>query len=125
MAQQTNIRKEYKKDLSKEKNDTPFIQVDKHGDPLSNFMFNLKRQFKKAKGLKFGRLFFGNPSKQPPSNSPINIIGATKTVLRTDYAILKDEKSLLPNKRSGLKNARSIKVKQNNPAKTNKPKLRL
>lgn len=129
MAQETNIKKEYIKDLSKEKtkekNNTPFIQVDKHGDPVSNFIANFKRQFKDAKGLGLSRLFGGKRAKpQKQAAKPESLIGATKTVFRSDLKNNDNGQSVQTNKKTAVRIGNSVKTQQARP-KTKKPKLKL
>ena len=71
----------------KEKENSPLIQVDKQSDPISNFIANLKRQFREAKGLiDWNRLFGGKRTEQQKQTSePESIIGATKTLIRSDF----------------------------------------
>lgn len=52
MAQKVTTDKERKeKELIGKKESSPLIQIDKQGDPISNFITNFKRQFREAKGL--------------------------------------------------------------------------
>lgn len=52
MAQNVNIKKEQKEsELLRDKDKALFMQVDKQGNPLSNFLSNFKRQFEKTEGL--------------------------------------------------------------------------
>ncbi len=109
----------------KEKEHSPLIQVDKQSDPISNFITNFKRQFKETKGLGLGRLFGGKrveQKKQPAE--PESIIGATKTVMHSDFK--NDEKSqvIQTNKKPALKKDNTIITQQFRP-KSNKPKLGL
>ena len=126
MAQKVITDKERKeKELSNKKEDTPFMQVDKNSDPISNFIANFKRQFKDTKGLGLGRLFGGKrveQKKQPAE--PESIIGATKTVMHSDFK--NDEKSqvIQTNKKPALKKDNTIITQQFRP-KSNKPKLGL
>ena len=65
MAQKVNTNKERKEnELSEKKKNAPFMQVDKHSDPISNFISNFKRQFKDTKGLGLGKLFGGKRVEQ-------------------------------------------------------------
>ncbi|WP_282638616.1 hypothetical protein [Sphingobacterium thalpophilum] len=93
MAQKALTDKERKeKELPEKKKDAPFMQVDKNSDPISNFIANLKRQFKETKGLGLGRLFGGKRTEpQKQTAEPESIIGATKTVMRSDFK--NDEKA--------------------------------
>ncbi len=60
MAQKTITEKERKEnELSEKKKNTPFMQIDKHSDPISNFITNFKRQFKDTKGLGLGQAVRG------------------------------------------------------------------
>ena len=49
MAQKVNTNKERKEnELLEKKKNTPFMQIDKHSDPISNFFTNFKRQFESS-----------------------------------------------------------------------------
>jgi len=126
MAQKTITEKERKEnELSEKKKNTPFMQVDKHSDPISNFITNFKRQFKDTKGLGLGKLFGGKRvEQQKQTTEPESIIGATKTVLLSDFK--NDEKSQIvqKNKKPALKADNAIKPRQAFQ-KNNKPKLGL
>ena len=125
MAQKTITEKERKENELSEKKNTPFMQVDKHSDPISNFITNFKRQFKDTKGLGLGKLFGGKRvEQQKQTTEPESIIGATKTVILSDFK--NDEKSQIvkKNKKPALKIGNAIKPQQARP-KNNKPKLKL
>lgn len=126
MAQKTIVEKERKeKELSEKKKNTPFMQVDKHSDPISNFITNFKRQFKDTKGLGLGKLFGGKRvEQQKQTTEPESIIGATKTILLSDFK--NDEKSQIvqKNNKPALKTDKAIKPQQA-LQKNNKPKLGL
>ncbi|ODS89216.1 MAG: hypothetical protein ABS44_04900 [Chryseobacterium sp. SCN 40-13] len=126
MAQKTITEKERKEnELSEKKKNTPFMQVDRHSDPISNFITNFKRQFKDTKGLGLGKLFGGKRvEQQKQTTEPESIIGATKTVMRSDFK--HDEKSQIvqKNKKPALKTDNAIKPQQT-LQKSNKPKLGL
>lgn len=127
MAQKATIDKERKeKEQIKKKEHNPLIQVDKHGDPISNFIANFKRQFREAKGLlNWGKLFGGKrtePPKQPAE--PESVIGATKTVIRSDYKNAENSQAVQVNKKPALRMGNTIKTQQARP-KNNKPKLGL
>ncbi|VEE10557.1 Uncharacterised protein [Chryseobacterium gleum] len=102
MAQKTITEKERKEnELSEKKKNTPFMQVDKHSDPISNFITNFKRQFKDTKGLGLGKLFGGKlVEQQKQTTEPESIIGATKTVILSDFK--NDEKVRLYRKTISL-----------------------
>ena len=121
MAQKATTDKE-----RKEKVHNPLIQVDKHGDPISNFIANFKRQFREAKGLlNWGKLFGGKrtePPKQPAE--PESVIGATKTVIGSDYKNAENNQAVQVNKKPALRMGNTIKTQQARP-KNNKPKLGL
>ncbi|WP_231596117.1 hypothetical protein [Sphingobacterium endophyticum] len=88
MAQKVIPDKEQKeKEQIRKKEHSPLIQVEKQSDPISNFIANLKRQFREAKGLiDWNRLFGGKRVEQQKQTSePESIIGATKTVIRSDF----------------------------------------
>src|SRR5690606_26587152 len=114
MAQKVITNKKRKdKKLSEKKKNTPFMQVDKHSDPISNFITNFKRQFKETKGLGLGSLFGGKRVEQQKQTAePESIIGATKTVMRSDFK--KDEKSqtVQKNKKPAMKADNAIKPRQ-------------
>ena len=126
MAQKTITEKERKEnELSEKKKNTPFMQVDKHSDPISNFITNFKRQFKDTKGLGLGKLFGGKRAEQQKQTTePESIIGATKTILLSDFK--NDEKSQIvqKNNKPALKTDKAIKPQQA-LQKNNKPKLGL
>lgn len=80
----TNKKKRERFKLSKNRKSwLPTIQVDKNADPLSNFLNNLLRQFKNAKGLNLLG-FFQRMKKEPNRISSESIIGATKTIISAD-----------------------------------------
>lgn len=126
MAQKTITEKERKEnELSENKKNTPFMQVDKHSDPISNFITNFKRQFKDTKGLGLGKLFGGKRvEQQKQTTEPESIIGATKTILLSDFK--NDEKSQIvqKNNKPASKTDKAIKPQQA-LQKNNKPKLGL
>ncbi len=126
MAQKIIIEKERKeKELSEKKKNTPLMQVDKHSDPISNFITNFKRQFKDTKGLGLGRLFGGKPAEPPKQPAePESVIGATKTVMRSDYKNAENNQTVQTNKKPALKMDNSNKIQQARP-KNKKPKLGL
>ena len=110
----------------KEKEHSPLIQVDKQSDPISNFIANLKRQFREAKGLiDWNRLFGGKRTEQQKQTSePESIIGATKTLIRSDFKNEEKNQAIQTNKKPPLKTDNAIKPQQARP-KNNKPKLGL
>ena len=127
MAQKVIPDKEQKeKEKSEKKKNTSFMQVDKHSDPISNFIANFKRQFRETKGLiNWNRLLGGRRAEQPKQPAqPESVIGATKTVMRSDFK--NDEKSqvIQTNKKPALKKDNTIITQQFRP-KSNKPKLGL
>ena len=125
MAQKTITEKERKENELSEKKNTPFMQVDKHSDPISNFITNFKRQFKDTKGLGLSKLFGGKRvEQQKQTTEPESIIGATKTVILSDFK--NDEKSQIvqKNNKPALKTDNAIKPQQA-LQKSNKPKLGL
>ena len=127
MAQKVITDKERKeKELSNKKEDTPFMQVDKNSDPISNFIANLKRQFREAKGLiDWNRLFGGKRTEQQKQTSePESIIGATKTLIRSDFKNEEKNQVIQTNKKPALKKDNTIITQQFRP-KSNKPKLGL
>jgi len=126
MAQKTITEKERKEnELSEKKKNTPLMQVDKHSDPISNFITNFKRQFKDTKGLGLDKLFGGKRvEQQKQTTEPESIIGATKTIMLSDFK--NDEKSQIvqKNNKHALKTDNAIKPQQA-LQKNNKPKLGL
>ena len=110
----------------KEKEHSPLIQVDKQSDPISNFIANLKRQFREAKGLiDWNRLFGGKRTEQQKQTSePESIIGATKTLIRSDFKNEEKNQVIQTNKKPALKVGNSNKMQQARP-KNKKPKLGL
>lgn len=125
MAQKTITDKERKeKELLKKKEYNPFIQVDKHGDLISNFITNFKRQFKETKGLlNWGKLF-GGKRTEPKKQTAESVIGATKTVIRSDFKNADNSQVVQVNKKPALRIGNTIKTQQARP-KNNKPKLGL
>ena len=126
MAQKVITDKEQKeKEQIRKKESSPLIQVDKQGDPISNFITNFKRQFKETKGLGLGRLFGGKrveQKKQPAE--PESIIGATKTVMHSDFKNDEKSQTVQPNRKPAFRMDNTIKTQQARP-KNNKPKLGL
>ena len=110
----------------KEKEHSPLIQVDKQSDPISNFIANLKRQFREAKGLiDWNRLFGGKRTEQQKQTSePESIIGATKTLIRSDFKNEEKNQVIQTNKKPALKKDNTNKIQQARP-KSKKPKLGL
>lgn len=127
MEQQSNIRKKKEKDIDREKDkdNIPFMQVDKGSDPISNFIANLKRQFNNAKGLGLERLFGRKPAEQQKQPAaPESIIGATKTDMRSDFKNTDNSLTEKTGKKPALRMGNAIKpqqARQNNK----KPKLGL
>jgi len=126
IAQKVNTNKERKeKEQSEQKKKTPFMQVDKNSDPISNFIANFKRQFKDTKGLGLGRLFGGKRTEQQKQTSePESIIGATKTLIRSDFKNEEKNQAIQTNKKPALKMDNTIITQQSCP-KSKKPKLGL
>ena len=126
MAQKVNTNKERKeKEQSEQKKKTPFMQVDKNSDPISNFIANFKRQFKDTKGLGLGRLFGGKRTEQQKQTSESeSIIGATKTLIRSDFKNEEKNQAIQTNKKPALKMDNTIITQQFHP-KSKKPKLGL
>ncbi len=110
----------------KEKEHTPLIQVNKQSDPISNFIANLKRQFREAKGLiDWNKLFGGKRTEQQKQTSePESIIGATKTLIRSDFKNEEKNQAIQTNKKPALKKENTIITQQSRP-KSNKPKFRI
>ncbi|MGJ1348604.1 hypothetical protein [Sphingobacterium siyangense] len=127
MAQKVIPDKEQKeKEQIRKKEHSPLIQVDKQSDPISNFIANLKRQFREAKGLiDWNRLFGGKRVEQQKQNSePESIIGATKTLIRSDFKNEEKNQAIQTNKKPALKMDNTIITQQFRP-KSKKPKLEL
>lgn len=127
MAQKVTTDKERKKkELIKKKESSPLIQVDKQGDPISNFIANFKRQFREAKGLiDWNRLFGGKRAEPPKQPAQLeSIIGATKTVMRSDFKNDEKSQTVQTNKKPAFRMDNTIKTQQARP-KNNKPKLGL
>ncbi|AQX51927.1 MULTISPECIES: hypothetical protein [Bacteroidota] len=127
MAQKVIPDKEQKeKEQIRKKEHSPLIQVDKQSDPISNFIANLKRQFREAKGLiDWNRLFGGKRTEQQKQTSePESIIGATKTLIRSDFKNEEKNQAIQTNKKPALKMDNTIITQQSCP-KSKKPKLGL
>ena len=127
MAQKVIPDKEQKeKEQIRKKEHSPLIQVDKQSDPISNFIANLKRQFREAKGLiDWNRLFGGKRTElQKQTSEPESIIGATKTLIRSDFKNEEKNQAIQTNKKPALKKDNTIITQQFRP-KSNKPKLGL
>lgn len=127
MAQKVIPDKEQKeKEQIRKKEHSPLIQVDKQSDPISNFIANLKRQFREAKGLiDWNRLFGGKRIEQQKQTSePESIIGATKTVLLSDFKNDGKSHTVQTNKKPALRIDNTIKPQQTRQ-RNNKPKLGL
>ena len=127
MEQKIATAKERKeKEQIKKKESSSLIQVDKQGDPISNFIANFKRQFREAKGLiDWNRLFGGKRTEQQKQTSePESIIGATKTLIRSDFKNEEKNQAIQTNKKPALKMDNTIITQQSRP-KSKKPKLGL
>ncbi|MFC4685446.1 hypothetical protein ACFO4P_00670 [Epilithonimonas pallida] len=127
MAQKVIPDKEQKeKEQIRKKEYSPLIQVDKQSDPISNFIANLKRQFREAKGLiDWNRLFGGKRTEQQKQTSePESIIGATKTLIRSDFKNEEKNQAIQTYKKPALKMDNTIITQQSRP-KSKKPKLGL
>ncbi|MDV4043689.1 hypothetical protein CMT37_12780 [Elizabethkingia anophelis] len=100
MAKKTNT---YQK--QKEKEDTPFMQVNYQSDPFSNFIANFKRQYNKAKGeLKWKKIFRRKHNiQQKQSPEPDNIIGPSKTIIHVDFKTHDFHKISKAEKKTALK----------------------
>ena len=127
MAQKVNTNKERKeKEQNKKKEHSPLIQVEKQSDPISNFIANLKRQFREAKGLiDWNRLFGGKSTEQQKQTSETeSIIDATKTLIRSDFKNEEKNQAIQTNKKPALKMDNTIITQQARP-KSKTPKLGL
>ena len=127
MAQKVIPDKEQKeKEQIRKKEHSPLIQVDKQSDPISNFIANLKHQFREAKALiDWNRLFGGKCAEQSEqSTQPESLIGTTKTVMRSDFKNDEKSQTVQKNKKPALKIDNAIKPQQACP-KNKKPKLGL
>lgn len=104
------------KEESEKKKNIPFMQIDKSGDPISNFISNFRRQFMHTKGLGLGRLFGGKPAEQPKQTAePDNIISATKTVMRSGFNNDAKSQDVKTNKKPTLKLDNSNNMQKNRP----------
>jgi len=124
MAQKVTTDKERKeKELIGKKESSPLIQIDKQGDPISNFITNFKRQFREAKGLIDWNSLFGGKRAEPPKQpaQPESIIGATKTVMRSDFKHDEKTQTVQSKKKPALRMGSTIKTQQARP-KNNNPK---
>ncbi|HLS94825.1 MAG TPA: hypothetical protein VK017_04645, partial [Sphingobacterium sp.] len=75
--------------------------------------------------LGLGRLFGGKPAEPPKQPAePESVIGATKTVMRSDYKNAENNQTVQTNKKPALKMDNSNKIQQARP-KNKKPKLGL
>ena len=126
IAQKVITDKEQKeKEQIRKKESSPLIQVDKQGDPISNFITNFKRQFRETKGLGLGKLFGGKRVEQQKQTAePESIIGATKTVMYSDFKNDEKSQTVQPNRKPAFRMDNTIKTQQARP-KNNKPKLGL
>ena len=127
MAQKVIPDKEQKeKEQIRKKEHSPLIQVEKQSDPISNFIANLKRQFREAKGLiDWNRLFGGKRAEQSEQSvQPESLIGTTKTVMRLDFKNDEKNQTVQKNKKPALKMDNTIITQQSRP-KSKKPKLGL
>ena len=127
MTQKVIPDKEQKeKEQIRKKEHSPLIQVDKQSDPISNFIANLKRQFREAKGLiDWNRLFGGKRTEQQKQTSESeSIIGATKTLIRSDFKNEEKNQAIQTNKKPALKMDNTIITQQSRP-KSKNPKLGL
>lgn len=127
MAQKVNTTKEPKEnELSVKIKNTSFMQIDKHSDPISNFIANLKRQFRNAKSLiDWNRLFGSKRTEQQKQTSePESIIVVTKTLIRSDFKNEEKNQAIQTNKKPALKMGNTIRTQQSRP-KSKKPKLGL
>jgi hypothetical protein len=122
MAQKATTDKEQ----IRKKEHNPLIQVDKQGDPISNFIANFKCQFREAKGLIDWNRLFGGKRTEPPKQpaQPESVIGATKTAIRSDYRNADNSQAVQTNNKPAVKMGNTIKTQQARP-KNNKPKLGL
>ena len=113
MAQKVIPDKEQKeKEQIRKKEYSPLIQVDK--------------KFREAKGLiDWNRLFRGKPTEQQKQTSePESIIGATKTLIRSDFKNEEKNQAIQTYKKPALKMDNTIITQQSRP-KSKKPKLGL
>jgi len=127
MTQKVIPDKEQKeKEQIRKKEHSPLIQVDKQSDPISNFIANLKRQFREAKGLIDWNRLFGRErtEQQKQSVQPESIIGATKTLIRSDFKNEEKNQAIQTNKKPALKMDNTIITQQSRP-KSKNPKLGL
>ena len=82
-------------------------------------------QFKETKGLGLGRLF-GSKRTEPQKETikPESVIGATKTVMRSDFKNDEKSQTVQPNRKPAFRMDNTIKTQQAR-SKKNKPKLGL
>lgn len=126
MAQKSITEKSVKKtSYPRRKRILLVIQVDKHSDPISYFIDNFKRQFEDTKDLGLGRMFGGKRTEpQKETIKPESLIGATKTVMLSDFKNDEKSQNVQTNKKAALKMGNTIKTQQTR-LKNNKPKLGL
>lgn len=100
-----------KKWLDKIMEQLPEIGFDSRGSILSNFASNFNRNFKRAKGSGVIRLLSSMFSAQPvkPTSQPESIIGATKTVVRSDFKNTDRNQTVKTNQKPALKMGNAIK----------------
>ena len=130
--------KQKRKEADK-KEDKPFVQVDKNGDIISNFITNFRRQFNNTTPLRLGKfsellklLLTKHPPNEKEQTKPSNIMGPVKTVLSYTNNSLADSRKLNLSKTSSLSreqsNTHETKNKQDAEtqikSKDIKPKLR-
>lgn len=124
---------EKKKEIYKEKNreQRPFMQVDKSGDLLSNFFSNFMRQFKNPTGSGLGKLLsklLGSKIKKNENEAlkPTDLIGAPKTVFRHVNVAPGTGEAANQNKSQGQRtsqsNAATIRPEQDKQQEVNKPR---
>ena len=122
------------------KEQKPFVQVDRNGDLISNFISNFRRQFKNATPIGLGKLselFKLLLTKIPPiekvQTKPADIMGSVKTILSYTNNSSSDKEKMNQSKTVSLRmqqsNTNETKKKQEvetqRKAKDLKPKLRL
>lgn len=131
--------KEKRKEADK-KEEKPFVQVDKNGDPISNFISNFRRQFKNTTPMRLGKfseliklLLTKNPPIEKVQTKPSDIMGSVKTVLSYTNKSSADSRKLNQSKTSSLsreqfntyETKKKQEVKTQRKSKDLKPKLRM
>lgn len=125
IMEQQRKPKPRKKWLDKIMEQLPEIGLDSRGSILSNFASNFNRNFQRAKGSGVVRLLSSMFSAQPvkSTSQPESIIGATKTVIRSDFKNTDKNQTVKTKQKPALRIDNAIK--QEAGLKNKKPKLGL